>query len=71
MNDIDFSSGTWHAVERHVNQRIEELRERLEVRNTPESETEALRGGIEELRGLLNLAKPSKIPADVLREPEL
>lgn len=62
LSQIDTNSATWRAINRHAEQRLEQLRAYLETPGIDPVETESYRGRIAELRVLLNLPNPSKIP---------
>lgn len=53
MSDIDPTSPTWRAVQKHAAARLVELRKELETTGLSLPRTETLRGGISELSALL------------------
>lgn len=55
---IDPHSETWRAVKEHIRQRLELHRDIVDSIGLPPGETEAARGAIQELKELLDLARP-------------
>lgn len=55
MNIEDFYTATWSRLKDHFEQRIEELRELNDQLSNSETETAAFRGGIAELKRILEL----------------
>jgi len=57
MAGIDPNSATWRELVRHIDERIETLRVRLEYQGLPTDETEGIRGAIAELREIRDLGE--------------
>ena len=56
---IDINSATWVAIEEYANNRLGELRGRLEGINLNWEETQMVRAQMKELRVLLSQAEPT------------
>jgi hypothetical protein len=66
---IDSNSDTWRFVKGWADKQLEQHRLALEVPGLPEIETNGRRYAIIELKALLKLAEPSKIPSRSPIEP--
>lgn len=63
LPQVDPHSETWRAVRKFVEERLELNRNKVEAIGFPPAETEAARGAIQELKELLELAKPPVVVA--------
>lgn len=61
--DIDRNSRTWRAIQRWAAARIEKYRDRIEIPETGDRETQELRGRIAELRAMTGLTDETTIVA--------
>lgn len=57
LNAVERDSKAWGKVKGCIEQRIDTLRDELEIKGRSEAETEYTRGRISELRALLDLEK--------------
>lgn len=60
MSQVDVHSDTWRAITDWAEPRLREAREKLEIPDQDDVTSHTLRGRIDELKKLLDLAAPQK-----------
>ncbi len=63
MQKIDVADPTWREIKGYVEKRLVMWRGVLETKGMSPEDTEGARYAIDELKALLNLPNPSKIPS--------